>query len=86
MAYAVRKRASPPIERPGLDARSRSAAKRAMEIDPSEFRAVGALRMLEPMYRNWQAAEAGNRAALRKQPKLPLLLFLMADVLASVGK
>ena len=86
MAYAVRKRASPPIERPGLDARSRSAAKRAMEIDPSEFRAVGALRMLEPMYRNWQAAEAGNRAALRKQPKLPLLLFLMADVLASVGR
>ena len=86
MAYAVRKRASPPIERPGLDARSRSAAKRAMEIDSNEFRAIGALRMLEQVYRNWQAAEAGNREALRKQPTLPLLLFLMADVLASVGR
>jgi hypothetical protein len=86
MAYAVRKRASPPGERPGFDARSRSAAQRALDIDPRELRAIGALRMLEPVYRSWQSAEAGDREALKKQPRVPLLLFLMADLLGSVGR
>lgn len=86
MAYAVRKKASPPEERPGLDSRSRSAAQRALEINPLELRAIGAQRMLEPVYRNWAAADAGNRAALKKQPRIPLLLFLVADTLASVGR
>ena len=86
MAYAVRKKASPPEERPGLDSRSRSAAQHALEIDPLELRAIGAQRMLEPVYRNWAAADAGNRAALKKQPRIPLLLFLVADTLASVGR
>ena len=61
MAYAVRKKASPLGERPGLDFRSRSAAQRALEIDGRELRAIGALRMLEPVYRNWPAAERGMR-------------------------
>ena len=86
MAYAVRKKASAPEERPGLDSRSRSAAQRALEIDPFELRAIGAQRMLEPVYRNWAAADAGNRQALKKQPRIPLLLFLVADTLASVGR
>ena len=86
MAYAVRKKASPPAERPGFDSRSRSAAQRALEIDSRELRAIGALRMLEPVYRNWQSAEPGHRDALRKQPRVPLLLFLMADLLGSVGR
>lgn len=86
MAYAVRKKASPPEERPGLDSRSRSAAQRALEIDPLELRAIGAQRMLEPVYRNWAAADVGNRQALKKQPRIPLLLFLVADTMASVGR
>ncbi|MBW0006905.1 MAG: toll/interleukin-1 receptor domain-containing protein [Sphingomonas sp.] len=86
MAFASRKRASPLNERAGLDARSRSAAARALQIDSSEPRALGALRMLQPVYRHWFAAEREDRAALRKQPKMPLLLFLLSDVLASVGR
>ena len=86
MAYAARKKASPLSERAGLDARSRSAARHALDLDSHEARALGALRMLQPVYRNWMQAEREDRVALAKQPKMPLLLFLMADLLGSVGR
>jgi len=86
MAYAVRKRIVPVAERPGLDARSRAAAKRALEIDPLEGRALGAVRMLDPTYRNWVEAERANREAVNKSPKFPILLFLLSDTLGSVGR
>jgi tetratricopeptide (TPR) repeat protein len=86
MAYAVRKKGAPPSERAGFDSRSRSAAKRALDLDRNDARAIGALRMLDPVYRNWLAAERGNREALKLQPRLPLLYFLLADVLGSVGR
>ena len=44
------------------------------------------MRMLDPVYRNWLAVEHADREALRVQPRLPLLLFLLADVLGSVGR
>ena len=86
MAYAARRKASAVAERPGLDARSRSAAARALAIDEQEARAIGALRMLQPVYRHWLTAERQDREALRKQPRMPLLLFLLSDVLGSVGR
>ena len=86
MAYAVRKKSAPPSERAGFDSRSRSAAKHALELDPREPRATGALRMLDPVYGNWLAAERADREALKVQPRMPLLLFLLADVLGNVGR
>jgi hypothetical protein len=86
MAYAVRKRAAALPERPGLDSRSRSAAKAALDLDPNEVRAVGALRLLDPVYRHWMVAERADREALQKNPKLPILLFVMSDVLGSAGR
>jgi tetratricopeptide (TPR) repeat protein len=86
MAYAVRKRAMPLSQRPGLDSRSRSAARTALELDPREPRALGALRLLDPVYRHWLAAERADREALRKNPTLPILLFIMSDMLGSVGR
>ena len=86
MAFAVRKKSAAPPERAGFDTRGRSAARRALDLDPNEPRAIGALRMLDPVYRNWLAAERSDREALRAQPRLPLLLFLLADVLGSVGR
>ncbi len=86
MAYAVRKRTAELSERPGLESRSRAAAKKALELDPNEFRALGALRLIEPVYRNWSAVERADRLALRKNPKVPILLFVMADMLGSVGR
>ncbi|GAA4714440.1 TIR domain-containing protein [Sphingomonas lutea] len=86
MAYAVRKRVVPPGERRGVDARSRAAAKAALELDPREGRATGALRMLEAPYRNWIAVERGHRAALQRNPTFPILLFTMSDLLGHVGR
>ena len=86
MAYAVRRKAAAPADRAGLEARSRSAAQRALALDRREPRAIGALRMLDPIYRNWSAAERASREALKIQPRMPLLIFLMTDVLGSVGR
>jgi tetratricopeptide (TPR) repeat protein len=86
MAYGVRKRVAPISERPGLELRCRSAARRALRLDPNEVRALGALRMIEPVYRNWLNAERADRLALESNPKLPILLFIMSDMLGSVGR
>jgi len=86
MAYAVRKRTVALPDRPGMAARSRAAAKRSLALDPVEARALGALRMLDPVYRHWREVEQKDRAAVRKNPKLPILLFIMSDMLGSVGR
>ena len=86
LAFAALKRVSPPSERLGLDGRSRSAAKRAFEIDPHEPRATGALLVIEPLYRHWLDAEQRDRRALKAAQPLPLLLFVLAEMLASVGR
>ena len=86
MAYAVRKRVVSLAERAGLDDRSRAAALRALDLNPQEGRALAALRLLEPVYRNWQAVEAGDRAALRKSPEIPILMFILSDMLGNVGR
>ena len=86
MAYAVRKRVVPLAERPGLDARSRAAARTSLDLDPTEGRALAALRMLESSYRNWRAVERGNREALKVNPRIPILLFIMSDLLGNVGR
>lgn len=86
LAYAVRQRVVPLSERPGLVSRSRAAAKTALELDPAEAVAMGALRMLDPPYRNWIAAERGDREALTKSPRMPLLLFILSDLLGHVGR
>lgn len=86
MAYAVRKRVAPLSERAGLVMRSRSAAEKALELDPDELRAIGALRLVEPVYRNWLAAERADRRALQSHPNFPILIFILSDMLGSVGR
>jgi tetratricopeptide (TPR) repeat protein len=86
MAYATRWRASPMAERPGLAERTRSAAERAVALDPQDLRASAAVRMLDRVYRNWLAAERAAREALRLHPGFPIHIFLLSDVLGSVGR
>ena len=86
LAYAVRRRASPLADRPGLAARGREAANAALRLDPTEPRALAAMRVMEPLYRNWMAAEQADRSALSKNPRYPILLFVMSDMLGSVGR
>lgn len=86
LAYSTRKRVADLSERPGLEARSRAAATRALRIDPVETRALGALRLLEPVYRNWLAVERGDLQAFRTNPKFPILHFILSDMLGNVGR
>lgn len=86
LAYAVRRRASPLADRPGLAARGREAADAALRLDPNEPRALAAIRIMEPVYRNWLAAEQADRAALSRNPRYPILLFVLSDMLGSVGR
>jgi tetratricopeptide (TPR) repeat protein len=87
LAYAALKRVSPAAELAGLDVRSRSAAGKALAIDPHEPRATGALLLIRPLYGQWADAERADRAALRNAPPhMPLLLFVMAEMLGSVGR
>jgi tetratricopeptide (TPR) repeat protein len=87
LAYAALKRVSAPAERPGLDQRSRSAAARAFQLSADEPVATGALLLLKPLYGHWREAERADRQALATTSRrLPLLLFIMSDMLRSVGR
>jgi tetratricopeptide (TPR) repeat protein len=86
LAYAARRRSAPVEDRPGLEARGRAAAEAALRLDPSEPRSLAALRIMSPVYRNWLDAEQEARRALSKNPKFPILLFVLSDVLGSVGR
>jgi DNA-binding winged helix-turn-helix (wHTH) protein/tetratricopeptide (TPR) repeat protein len=86
VAYSVRKRAVPLAERPGLDARARSAAANALKLDPKEVRGIAALLLLEPIYRNWANAERTSRKAFEKGPRLPILPAIMSNILGNVGR
>jgi hypothetical protein len=86
LAYAARKRASTDADRSGLESRGRSAARRALALDPQEVRALAALRLFDPLYRHWAAAERADREVLRDHPRQPILISIMSEMLGSVGR
>ena len=85
-AYAVRKRTVPLTDRPGLDMRSRAAAKAALDLNSREPRALGALLLLDPVYRHWLTTERADRDAVKKNSSIPLLLSITSDMLGNVGR
>ena len=86
LAYAARRRSAPVEERAGLEARGRAAAQAALRLDPNEPRSLAALRIMSPLYRNWLRGEQEARRALSRNPNYPILLFVLSDVLGSVGR
>jgi tetratricopeptide (TPR) repeat protein len=86
LAYAVRKRTVALAQRPGLDMRSRAAANTALQLDPHEGRAIGALLLLDPVYRHWLATERADRDAVRRSSSIPLVLSITSDMLGNVGR
>ena len=86
VAYAYLRRRSDPAERKGYEMRSRAAAKQALALDPTEHRALAALRLLEPVYRHWGEAEFASRRTLSKNPTRTILLVLHSDFLGNVGR
>ena len=86
LAYAARRRSAPVEEKSGLEARGRAAAEAALRLDPNEPRSLAALRLMSPVYGDWLNAEREARNALARNPKFPILLFTLSDVLGSVGR
>jgi tetratricopeptide (TPR) repeat protein len=86
LAYAVVRFNVPLAQRGAYAARCRSAARTALDLKPNEGRALAALRLLDPVYGHWLGAEHDDRAALSRQPKLPILLAILADLLSDVGR
>jgi len=86
LAYAAQLRVVPPAERAALEMRSRSAARTALSLNPKEPRALGAIRLLDPVYRHWLSAERADRAALRENPTHSMLLAILGWLLGDVGR
>lgn len=86
LAYAARKRAAPLEERSGLESRGLAAAKSALALDPNEPRALAAQQLMRPLYRHWRSAELDARRSLDTNPRFPILLFVLSDILGNVGR
>lgn len=84
--YAALRRTVLAPERPGLEARARSAIKTTLSLDPNDVRARCAEIILMPFYRNWEKREAAARGVLREFPGAPLAQFSLAVTLAHTGR
>lgn len=69
-----------------LRALSRSAAARALELDPDNVEAQAALLLLNPFYRNWLGIERGLRELLERHPRNSILEFNLGFVLCEAGR
>lgn len=69
-----------------LRALSRSAAARALEIDPDNVEAQAALLLLRPFYGNWLEIERGLRALLKQHPDNSIVEYNLAYTLYEVGR
>lgn len=65
---------------------ARSAAQRALDLDPDDPDAKAALIMLPPFYGNWAAIERGCRGLLARHPTHNITRFNLAHVLAQTGR
>ncbi len=75
---------SPPEEAPAMAARAKSAAARAIEINPDNGDAQATLAGLVPLFGNWAKAEAEMRKVLANHPDQIRVRF--ARLLADTGR
>lgn len=64
----------------------RSAAARALELDPDNSDAQAALLLLKPFFRNWLEIERGLRRLIGKHPNNSILEYNLAYTLMEVGR
>jgi DNA-binding winged helix-turn-helix (wHTH) protein/tetratricopeptide (TPR) repeat protein len=76
----------PRLDAPRMKALARSAAARALALDPDNGDAQAALLMLKPFYGNWAEIERGCRRLLRAHPNHDILEFNLGQTLAEVGR
>ena len=86
LTYALRKYQVPLAERAGSEERCRSAARRALALEPGQFYAEGALALLVPTYRNWARVEEIGQRLSKRHPEVPLSHHILADSLVDAGR
>jgi tetratricopeptide (TPR) repeat protein len=84
--YALRKYQVPLAARTGEDARCRSAAKTALDLDPDDPFSHCALILLNPTYRRWREVEQEGRALVGRIAPIPLVFHNVGDLLVDVGR
>jgi len=75
-----------PEDWPNVAARCRSAAERALQLDPKDPDARAALIFLGPLYRSWGRNEVILRQVLQTDPSHRRANGLMAQTLSEVGR
>ena len=85
-SHALNKFHVPVAARPGEEARCRSAARTALELDRDEVFATCSLVVLVPPYRRWAELEPRNRELANRFKAHPLANSLLADLLGDVGR
>ncbi|HJS41778.1 MAG TPA: toll/interleukin-1 receptor domain-containing protein [Sphingomicrobium sp.] len=86
LTYALRKYQVPVAARAGEEARCRSAAQTALDLDSKEPLSHCALLLLKPVYRHWGEVEQAGRALIGRIPPLPLVFHNVGDLLVDVGR
>lgn len=85
LAYSIRKYQLPLAERAGSEERCRSAARKALELDPDQPIAECALTLLVPTYRNWARVEQMGRRLVKRHPHIPMTQHILADPMTNAG-
>lgn len=86
ITYSQRKYQLPSIERAGNEERCRSAARKALELNPDEPFAESALVLLIPIYRNWDKIERLGRRLTKRHPDIPMTQHILADSMTDTGR
>jgi len=69
-----------------IEAQCRSAAKRALELDPANVEALSALLLLRPFYGRWNEVEQGCRRLLGRNPGNSILEYNLGVALCETGR
>lgn len=69
-----------------LEAQCKSAAKRALRLDPDDVDGASALLFLKPFYGRWEEVEAGCRSLLNRHPGNSVLTFHLGLILLNTGR
>lgn len=85
MAYSLRKFQIPLAERTGSEERCRSAARKALELNPDEPLAECALALLVPTYRHWAEVGQIGRTLTKRHPGIPVAQHILADSMTDAG-
>ncbi|MGZ8282144.1 MAG: winged helix-turn-helix domain-containing protein [Allosphingosinicella sp.] len=86
LAYQLSLEFAPPETAGAVSERGRSAARRALELDPANANALAAEALAVPIFRNWAASETALRRVLGRDPEQLETRVVLSRVFADVGR